>query len=243
MEKGRESLLSEIAAEIEELKARIASLEERLTVLSDDEVSAAESPAIDETAVDLGLDDFISDMIIDEPAADDAPKPIVEDTLEHAVEDLPEPEDIPEPQIEDLPETLTEDLPETEQEPSILEPEPSILEPEPSILEPEPQEEAPREVPQTESAPKNDRTYSWETDMPGSAVKNIISAISLNDRVLFINTLFAKDPMLFQTTITDFNAMESFADAKKYISTKFPSWKQDSEVVYRLMMAVRRKLQ
>jgi hypothetical protein len=82
----------------------------------------------------------------------------------------------------------------------------------------------------------------WKTDLPGSPVRNIISAISLNDRVLMINKLFREDPQLFQQTVTDLNAMGSFADAEDYINGHFGDWKMDSEAVYRFMMAVRRKL-
>ena len=85
-------------------------------------------------------------------------------------------------------------------------------------------------------------TPKWKTDFPGSPVRNIISAISLNDRVLMINKLFREDPQLFQQTITDLNAMDSFADAEDYINGHFGDWKMDSEAVYRFMMAVRRKL-
>lgn len=85
-------------------------------------------------------------------------------------------------------------------------------------------------------------TPKWKTDLPGTPVRNIISAISLNDRVLMINKLFSEDPQLFQQTLADLNAMESFADAEDYVSGHFSGWKMDSEPVYRFMMAVRRKL-
>jgi len=84
--------------------------------------------------------------------------------------------------------------------------------------------------------------YQWTKDLPGGPVSNIISGISLNDRVLLINTLFKEDPMLFQNTIGAFNHMECFADACDYIQDHFPDWNLSSETVYRLMMAVRRKL-
>lgn len=83
---------------------------------------------------------------------------------------------------------------------------------------------------------------AWRTDRPGMPVKNIISAISLNDRVLLINVLFGEDPMLFQETIAKFNAMGSLSEALAYISENHPDWDMNSEPVYRLMMAVRRKL-
>ena len=83
---------------------------------------------------------------------------------------------------------------------------------------------------------------AWRTDRPGLQVKNIISAISLNDRVLLINVLFKEDPLLFQNTISAFNAMTTLDEAVSYIQINFPEWDLNSEPVYRLMMAVRRKL-
>ena len=83
---------------------------------------------------------------------------------------------------------------------------------------------------------------AWRTDRPGMPVKNIISAISLNDRVLLINTLFGENPILFQETIAKFNGMASLSEALTYISENHADWDMNSEPVYRLMMAVRRKL-
>lgn len=92
----------------------------------------------------------------------------------------------------------------------------------------------------------NDRSatpHAWRTGLPGSPVRNILSAISLNDRVLFINTLFQEDPALFQSTIAQFNEMQTLDEAEAYIETHFPSWNLDSDIAFRFMMAVRRKLQ
>ena len=82
---------------------------------------------------------------------------------------------------------------------------------------------------------------AWRTDRAGSPVKNVISAISLNDRVLLINILFKEDPLLFQDTIAAFNSMSGFEEAVTYVKQHFPEWNLNSDPVYRLMMAVRRK--
>lgn len=84
--------------------------------------------------------------------------------------------------------------------------------------------------------------FQWMIDIPGSKVANVISAISLNDRVLLINTLFKENPELFQQTISKFNNMESLSEAISYVLVTFPEWNLNSDVVYRLMMAVRRRL-
>ena len=83
---------------------------------------------------------------------------------------------------------------------------------------------------------------AWKTDMPGTPVKNVLSAISLNDRIHFVKALFADDSALFQQTIMALNSMSSFDEAVQHITSSFPDWKMNSDTVYRFMMAVRRKL-
>ena len=92
-----------------------------------------------------------------------------------------------------------------------------------------------------EIADSTDR-YAWRKDMPGSPVRDIRSAIALNDRVLFINLLFQQDAVRFQNVLNALNALESFIEAESFLRSNFPQWNYDSEVVYRFMMAVRRKL-
>ncbi len=128
------------------------------------------------------------------------------------------------------------DLPEEAQ------PEPEAApEPEPvQVPEPEPEEEMPPQGPAIIDVVTRKR--AWEIDIPGAPVGNILSAISLNDRLLFINSLFKKDPVLFQDTIRRFNGMADLAAAEDYIQQNFPDWNLESDTVYRFMMAVRRKL-
>ena len=157
--------------------------------------------------------------------------------------------------VKEIPDQVGDDV-EMEEEPVVEvgpEPEPEVVEVEPEP-EPEPVEEAP-EAPSEEPVDlsidmealgaktvPDAKNYQWMIDLPGSPVANVISAISLNDRVLFINTLFKEDPSLFQQTIAAFNGMESIGEAISYVIANFPDWNLNSEVVYRLMMAVRRKL-
>jgi len=82
---------------------------------------------------------------------------------------------------------------------------------------------------------------AWRTDMPGAPVKDILSAISLNDRVQFINQLFNGDPALFQQARAQINSMETLDQAVDYVTSGF-NWDMGSQVVYRFMMAVRRKV-
>ncbi len=142
-----------------------------------------------------------------------------EATAPAAMDDLPFDDDLP-----------IEEVPAQAQAPAT----PAAEEPKAAILDSKKAETAVMDVMAEKQA--------WRTDRPGSQVKNVISAISLNDRVLLINVLFREDPMLFQDTISAFNGMASLDEAIAYIQTHFPEWDMNSEPVYRLMMAVRRKL-
>lgn len=140
------------------------------------------------------------------------------------------PEPVPEPTLDIEPEIVIAPAPESETTQK-TEPAPR---PKASILDSQKPETAVMDVMAEKQA--------WRTDRPGSQVKNVISAISLNDRVLLINVLFREDPILFQSTISAFNCMTNLDEAISYIQTNFPDWDLNSEPVYRLMMAVRRKL-
>jgi hypothetical protein len=83
---------------------------------------------------------------------------------------------------------------------------------------------------------------AWMKDIPGPEVKDIRSAISLNDRVMFISSLFREDSMLFQDTIAKINGMTSLDKVITYMRETFPEWDMNSDNVYRFMMAVRRKV-
>ncbi len=129
--------------------------------------------------------------------------------------------------------------------------------PEAVLVEPEP-EEAPSEEPVAEVITLADKAEeeakptindalaadcAWRRDMPGAQVRDIRSAISLNDRVIFINLLFEEDAQAFVNALSRINAMETLDEAVGFITSEFPSWDMNSELVYRFMMAVRRKLQ
>lgn len=185
------------------------------------------------------------------------------EALEYEVKAILEPAVAEEPEAVVEPEVTAE--PEPVEEPAPVEEPVPAEEPEPvDVMDDIPQEpidlsisdiDIPEEEPVETAKPILDTAkadtavmdvlaerQAWRIDRPGSAVKNVISAISLNDRVLLINVLFGEDPLLFQDTISAFNGMQTLDEATAYIKANFPDWDMDSEPVYRLMMAVRRKL-
>lgn len=198
-----------------------------------------------------------------ESEAEPEAKPEPAQETEQETEDLPESEPETELESEDLPEADpgqgTQAEPETEAEPE------QVAEPEP-VPEDLPEEDgfslfggmAEEEEPKARKtkAPSEHRQYSghkviadqkygneaWRKDMPGPEVKDVRSAISLNDRVMFISTLFRDDSMLFQDVINRINALTTLEKAVQYLKENFPEWDMDSELVYRFMMSVRRKI-
>ena len=158
-----------------------------------------------------------------------APAPVVTE---------PEPVVAPEPEPVVIPEPEPIVMPEPEPEPVfVTEPEP-VFAPEPAVNINEATPAKPKPAVIDVMAEK----CAWKTDIPGSPVRNIISGISLNDRILFINTLFKGDAQAFQAAIALFNSSETLSQAEDFIRSNYPGWNMDSEVVYRFMMAVRRKL-
>ncbi len=202
-----------------------------------------------------------------EPEAEPETEPETEPEVEQepAQEVEQEPAQEAEPETEDLPESVPgqeiQAEPETEAEPEQVagtepEPKPEDLPEEDgfSLFGGMAEEEEPKA--KKTKAPSEHRQYSghkviadqkygneaWRKDMPGPEVKDVRSAISLNDRVMFISTLFRDDSMLFQDVINKINALTTLEKAVQYLKENFPEWDMDSELVYRFMMSVRRKI-
>lgn len=204
---------------------------------------------------------------IPEPESEAEPEaePETEDLPESEPEVEQEPAQEVEQESEDLPEAVpghgTQAEPETEAESEQVagtepEPKPEDLPEEDgfSLFGGMAEEEEPKA--RKTKAPSEHRQYSghkviaeqkygneaWRKDMPGPEVKDVRSAISLNDRVMFISTLFRDDSMLFQDVINKINALTTLEKAVQYLKENFPEWDMDSELVYRFMMSVRRKI-
>ena len=199
-----------------------------------------------------------------QPETEDLPESEPEVEQEPAQEVEPETEDLPEAvpgEIQAEPETEAEleqvagTEPEAESE-RVAGPAPEDLPEEDgfSLFGGMAEEEEPKA--RKTKAPSEHRQYSghkviadqkygneaWRKDMPGPEVKDVRSAISLNDRVMFISTLFRDDSMLFQDVINKINALTTLEKAVQYLKENFPEWDMDSELVYRFMMSVRRKI-
>lgn len=252
MENKHQQILSEINDLVAALKEQIAALEIKISEYQQivenhlfDEVLPPVVEAPEEVVDEVVEEDVIDGPEAVEPEADD---PEVE---ELEVEEVEEDDDTPEVVVEMLD---AEQEPEEEQ-PDMFELEVMDIELAPSDDLPFYDDPASADSDADESAEEEGQPapvavidamtakQAWRTDMPGTPVKDIRSAISLNDRILFINYLFGEDPIAFQDMLTKLNAMSSFDEAAEYVISANSDWDLESDTVYRFMMAIRRRLQ
>ena len=222
MENREHQILSEIRSLTDLLKLKLEEIEEKLDRL--EELLETEPVYDDQSPIDIDIieDDSVPEPVLTETEPDTEP--------EAAADAFDEPEAAAEPEAvqesEDLPvaEVMLEAMPEPEDEKE----EEKVTEGKTVVRQAVIDAMAARQA--------------WRTDMPGAAVRDTRSAISLNDRVIFINHLFNEDPMMFQDMLSRINNMTSLEEVLEAVFSEYPEWDLDSEVVYRFMMAVRRKI-
>ena len=236
MENRQQQILSEIKEMMSSIRVQLEQLDAKMAELQYE----VDPQTFTVEPIDLSLDDFPMVAAPEETVVEEVAmvfeEPVVEEVEEPEVEISEEPvEEIFEAEEDD------DDLPFFD--------EPEDLPVAAPVLKPE-QQSDPVIVNDAVQA-SNHKTVvldamiakqAWRTDMPGAQVRDIRSAISLNDRVLFINRLFDEDPVNFQETLNALNQMGSLDEAVAYLVEAHPSWNLESELVYRFMMAIRRKL-
>ena len=223
-----------------EIKDMMASIRSQLEVL-DAKMAELQQVVDQEDADVVPIDLDLGDDLQVYPSAEDLT--VAEEAVaEEPVEDVDvSDDDLP---FGDFPEEAAPSAEEVPAEVPMVEETDDDL---PIFAEPEPVVQAApvlTEEPKAKTAVIDAMTdrQAWRTDMPGTQVKDIRSAISLNDRILFINYLFNEDPMAFQEALTKINQMSSLDEVVAYVVGSFPDWNLESDVVYRFMMAVRRKV-
>ena len=232
MENREQQILSEIKQLMNSVRMQLEQLDTKMAELQQIyDPQEFESEPIDLGVFPLDLDDDIAFEPETEEVAEVESEPVVE-TEPEAVE-IPVVEEVPE--VEDLP-VEEEDLP-VDEEPAGGELFMAVEE-EPAILHHQVQAAAT----QTAVIDVMAKKHAWRSDMPGTPVKDIRAAIALVDRALFINRLFGEDAMKFMDTLNHINQMSNLDEAVEYLASAYPGWDFDSDVVYRFMMAVRRKI-
>lgn len=263
MENREQQILSEIKALMSSVRLQLEQLDVKMAELQ--QVYDPQSVEVEE--IDLGFDmpemAFVAAGEVVDAAAeavkDDLPFYDTPQTCE--VEDIPEAsevegpefsevevpeeveieaeaeaEDISEVEVPESPAAEVEDIPEIEEEEDL--PLFAVEEEAPATL----LETAIAASPKSAVIDVMTAKQAWRTDMPGSPVKDIRAAIALVDRALFINKLFGEDAAAFMETINAVNQMTTLDEAVEYLASAHPTWNFESDIVYRFMMAIRRKV-
>lgn len=236
---NQKELLAELERGLSELKEKIAVMEKLIAEYNRTETSDSEENGEVAEHIELVHEDFLPE--ISEAVQEETAPGII------AVEEGPAESVLVEsrPEIPAESETATGDLPAAEEEA----PE-SVFGELWGESKPAPAKKpAPRTLNDVNAASVHKAVIDsrpdkprWYTDIPGSEVKDVRSAISLNDRVLFICSLFRDDSMLFQDVVNRINSFPTLEKAVEYLSETFPEWDIYSDNVHRFMMAVRRKI-
>ena len=252
MENREQQILSEIKAMMASVRSQLELLDAKMAELQ----QAVGQEDEEMVPIDLELDDIQYDAPAEMPVDEPVEIPVEDSAEDESDDDLPfydlPAEPVEEPVEETVEEPVEEAVEEVAEEPADLPAEEPVVQDDdddlPIFAEPEPEPVAVPEEPVVDQKTRPavidsmiDR-QAWRTDMPGTQVKDIRSAISLNDRILFINMLFNQDPMAFQEALTKINQMTTLDQAVSYIVAERPDWDLGSETVYRFMMAVRRKI-
>lgn len=217
---NQKELLAELERGLSELKEKIAVMEKLIAEYNRTETSDSEENGEVAEHIELVHEDFLPEI---SEAVQEEPAPEITATSETATGDLPAAE-------EEAPESVFGEL-WGESKPA------PAKKPVPRTLNDVNAASVHKAV--IDSRPDKPR---WYTDIPGSEVKDVRSAISLNDRVLFICSLFRDDSMLFQDVVNRINSFPTLEKAVEYLSETFPEWDIYSDNVHRFMMAVRRKI-
>ena len=236
MENKEQQILSEIKAMMATIRQQMEMLDAKMAELQQMSRFEGEDVApivLDIDTFDLPVEEVPEEMPAPAEPSDDLPfdLPVEETPVEDPVKEAPvaaEPEI--ETVVEAASEPMTEDLPE------------EILLEDHAAEETATVEEPVKPLVKEAIIDAMTEKQAWRTDMPGTQVKDVRLAISLHERVLFINHLFSEDPMAFQTTVNKVNASASLDEVVEYVKETFPQWDLDSDLVYRFMMAVRRKI-
>ena len=254
MENREQEILSEIKSMMASIRSQLEMLDAKLVELHQEvDPRGFESDLINVIVDDIGIlgvrEPVVEEIPLDLPEASEAPvevtgeeadEAVAEETVQ-AVEQLTEEDDdLP---FGEMPVEIPVEVPvEIPAEPVQVEPEDDDL---PGIFdEPEPVTVAAKAA--VAARPTLNDTLAadqaWRRDLPGTSVRDIRSAISLNDRVIFINQLFEEDAQAFVNALADINQMTTLDEVVEYLAARYPQWNMNSDLVYRFMMAVRRKI-
>ena len=257
MENKEQKILSEIKSMMSTIRTQLELLDAKMAELQ----QCVDPEEFNNNPIELDIDDVVEAPVAVSPvdAVDDLPFDDVPEAESQQVEtpaaeqvSVLTDEPVETPVVEPVETPVVEPEEEVEESSAPEQPAPAVQEEEdedddlPGIFDqPVPVYVAAQASPKSKQSVADAmqaEKLAWRTDMPGSQVKDVRSAISLNDRIIFINYLFGEDPIAFQNTITKVNTMTTLDEVVEYVKAEYPTWDLTSDLVYRFMMAVRRRV-
>lgn len=224
MENKEQQILSEIKSMMASIRSQLERLDAKMAELQ----QVVDPENFEADSIDINIDEAVAEVTVELPEIQDDDLPFDDVPIED-VSDVPAGVDVEQTAEEIVEETVAEE--EDDDLPGVFD------EPAPVTIATKAEVTAKPTINDVMAS-----EHAWRKDMPGSPVRDIRSAISLNDRVIFINLLFNEDAQAFVNALTKINSMTTLDEVVDFICSEFPSWDLNSDLVYRFMMAVRRKV-
>ena len=174
----------------------------------------------------------------------EAPQPAKEVVAETVIEVIsepitqPEPVKEPDPIVEAKPEPVVEPAKPVQEEITFVVEEvaaPKVEAPSIPVEQPTAQAEQPKQ-----ETPKFAQVTDLGSKLAQKPIKDIFSALSINERYMFRSQLFNNDQDLFMKSINTLNESKDFKTALEFIKTHF-SWDFESKDVQRFLSIVERR--
>ena len=174
----------------------------------------------------------------------EAPQPakevVAETVIEVTSEPITQPEPVkePDPIVEAKPEPVVEPAKPVQEEITFVVEEvaaPKVEAPSIPVEQPTAQPEQPKQ-----ETPKFAQVTDLGSKLAQKPIKDIFSALSINERYMFRSQLFNNDQDLFMKSINTLNESKDFKTALEFIKTHF-SWDFESKDVQRFLSIVERR--
>lgn len=232
----------EVEMNIESLTQRVAELEQEIEVLQNELSRLRTETHRQETEV--MVESVEEAAVATESVEEAAPEvPVVSEPAPE-VEDLPEVEDPAEadPIVPTEPDFEMEQEPELPFGANVLMEEGDLFAGVVELsTEVEPISEQEQQLSILEAAARRSQP-AWKVDLAGPEVSDVRKALSLNDRIVLIRELFDNSGDALAAALDAANQATSLDEFVAKMRSEHPQWDEQSPLVYRYYMIVRRKI-
>lgn len=234
-------VVSEPAPEVEDLPEEDVPTAEEEEIVADEEIVAEEEAASE--VEDLPEEQEEQEEMQAEEQAE-AAEAVAEEVADDVAEDLPVAEDPAEadPIVPTEPDFEMEQEPELPFGANVLMEEGDLFAGVVELsTEVEPISEQEQQLSILEAAARRSQP-AWKVDLAGPEVSDVRKALSLNDRIVLIRELFDNSGDALAAALDAANQATSLDEFVAKMRSEHPQWDEQSPLVYRYYMIVRRKI-